>query len=588
MFILAFKTGHDPAACLLEDGRIVAAVEEERFVRVKHASDYFPESAIRYCLSARNLKLDDVDYIVFARAKNLPTLFKVGWYFLTHVSRNSIEFHYAFSLLKVQLKGSLSTIWGNAPYQQIFKIIGGKKRKVYSFGHHYCHAASAYYGSGLDEAAVLCMDGKGEATSVSMWYGKGRKLRLLKRYGIFNSLGYLYGSITDLLGFRINDGEYKVMGLAPYGKPTFPMDDVISVSVRGVNPHTNRVLRFAQKFLSTRYGVGVKVNTRYSLYPLSLKNLAKRFPNLSKEYNEASPPQPNTDIAATLQDRLEKAALWYVREIFRNVEMSKCRNLCLAGGVALNVKMNKAIWESGFVKNLWIQPAAGDMGNVVGAVWLLYYKITGKRPEPLKHLYFGPEYSQEEIKIALERSGLPYQESSDIARETAGLLSQGKIIAWFQGRMEFGPRALGSRSVLADPRTAAMKDVINAKVKFREPFRPFCPSFLEGHGQEIMEKYMPSPFMVMSFSLKPEWREKIPAVVHIDNTVRPQEVLESTNPVYYKMIKYFYEKTGVPVVLNTSLNVKGEPIVNTPEEAIAFFKKTDVDYLAIGPYLVEK
>lgn len=579
MHILAFKTGHDPAACLLEDGRIIAAVEEERFVRLKHAPDYFPEQAIRYCLSVRNLTLDDVDCIVFAREKNFKTFVKVKWYFLTHPPRNLTELHYAFSLLKVQVRGLWGAIWRRTPYQRVFKIIGGRKRKVYSFDHHSCHAASAYYGSGFDESAVLCMDGKGEATSISMWYGKGGQLKLLKRLGIFKSLGYLYGSVTDFLGFRINDGEYKVMGLAPYGKPTYPLDDVISVSERGVN-----------------------LNTRYGLYPFSLKNLAKRFHNLSKEYNEASPPQPNTDIAATLQDRLERAALWYVKELLEKIQSTdahktqtkhkaqntKAKNLCLAGGVALNVKMNKVIWESGLVDKIWVQPAAGDMGNVLGAAWLLYYQKVGKRPEPLKHLYFGPEYSQEEIKTVLEKSDLPYRESADVAKETAELLTQGKIVAWFQGRMEFGPRALGSRSVLADPRRAEMKDVINAKVKFREPFRPFCPSILEGHAGGILENDMPSPYMVMSFSVKPEWREKISAVVHIDGTVRPQEVYESTNPIYARMIRYFYEKTGVPVILNTSLNVKGEPIVNTPEEAIAFFRKTDVDYLAIGPYLISK
>lgn len=579
MYILSFKTGHDPAACLLEDGLIIAAVEEERFVRVKHAADYFPERAIRYCLSLRALKLDDVDYIVFARAKNLATFFRVAFYFISRPPRNLTELRYVLSLLKVQLKGVIAAAFGKAPYQQIFKIIGGKKQKIYSFDHHLCHASSAYYGSGFDDAAILCMDGKGEATSISMWYGRDGALRKLKSYGIFNSLGYLYGSVTDFLGFRINDGEYKVMGLASYGKPTYEMDDVVSVGEDGV-----------------------RINTRYSLYPFSVRNLETRFPSIAKEYNEAFPPQPNTDIAATLQDRLEKAALWYVKELLKQTQSTdthktqtkykaqntKTKNLCLAGGVSLNVKMNKVIWESGLANQLWIQPAAGDMGNVLGAAWLLYCKKFKIRPGELGHLYLGPEYSQEEIKIALEKSRLPYRESADIAKETAELLTQGKIIAWFQGRMEFGPRALGARSVLADSRTAEMKEIINAKVKFREPFRPFCPSILEGHTEKVLEHYMSAHYMVMSFLVKPEWREKIPAVVHVDGTVRPQEVFESTNPVYARMIKYFYEKTGVPVVLNTSLNVKGEPIVNTPEEAIVFFKKTDVDYLAIGPYLAKK
>ncbi|QQG45473.1 MAG: carbamoyltransferase [Candidatus Sungiibacteriota bacterium] len=567
MRILSFKTGHDPAACLLEDGKIIAAVEEERFNRVKHAADFFPEKSIRYCLSTRNLTLDEVDYIVFARAKNFSTFLKVGWYFLMRPPRNFTELRYMFALVKVQVQGLFSALRGLASYKRIFEVMGVRARKVYSFDHHLCHAASAYYGSGFDEAAILCMDGKGEATSISMWYGKGGGLKLLKRYGIFNSLGYLYGSITDFLGFRINDGEYKVMGLAPYGKAVYEMDDVISVGDRGV-----------------------RINTRYSLYPFSIRSLEARFPNINREYQEDTPPQPNTDIAATLQDRLEKATLYYVRELLLTAKSYKLKaeSLCLAGGVALNVKMNKAIWESGLVKNMWIQPAAGDMGNVFGAAWLLYYQKTGRHPEPLRHLYLGPEYSQAEIEKSLARSGLNYKKSDDIADEVVNLLSQKKIVAWFQGRMEFGPRALGSRSVLADPRTAQMKDIINAKVKFREPFRPFCPSFLEGHGEEFLEHYMPSPYMVMSFSVKPEWREKITAVCHVDNTVRPQEVFHATNPLYAKMIEYFFQKTGVPVVLNTSLNVKGEPIVNTPEEAVLFFKKTDVDYLAIGPYLAKK
>lgn len=570
MYILSFKTGHDPAACLLEDGKIIAAAEEERFVRVKHAADYFPKNATQFCLKERNISLDEVDHIVFAREKNFKTFVEVMGYFLVRLPRNATECAYAWALLGVQVRGVLLAIAGRAPYQKIFETIGGNKRRVYSYDHHLCHAASAYYGSGFEEAAILCMDGKGEATSISMWLGRGGKLKNLKRYGIFSSLGYLYGSISHYLGFQINDGEYKVMGLAPYGKPVEKMDDVISV-------HSD----------------GVLVNTRYSLYPFSLKNLKKRFPAISQEYRESEPPQPNTNIAATMQERLEEAAMWYVKKLFSlsGSDRSKTdcpRNLCLAGGVALNVKMNKKIWESDLAKNIWVQPAAGDMGNVLGAAWLLYFEKTGKRPAPLTHLYLGAEYPDEAIERVLRVSGLFYEKKADIAKETAELLSQKKIVAWFQGRFEFGPRALGARSVLADPRSAEMKDIINAKVKFREPFRPFCPSVLEGYVEKIMKHYAPSPFMVMSFEVRPEWREKLSAVTHVDNTVRPQEVFSETNPIYAKMIQYFYEKTGVPVVLNTSLNVKGEPIVNAPEEAIAFFKKTDVDYLAIGNYLVWK
>lgn len=563
MIILSFKTGHDPAACLLEDGKLIAAVEEERFVRVKHASDYFPEHAIRYCLSVRGVTLDQVDHIVFAREKNIKTFFKVLWYFLTRLPRNYVELRYALSLMAVQLRGVAASLTGRAPYQKLFRMIGGKKRRIYSFDHHTVHAASAYYGSGFESAAILVMDGKGEATSISLWEGKNGSLRLLKKYGIFDSLGYVYGSITDFLGFRMNDGEYKVMGLAPYGKPAYPFDDVIAVRDQGVF-----------------------INTRYSLYPFSLKGLMRRFPGLKNDYSESAPPQPNTDIAATLQERLERAALWYVKKLVSLA--SEKESFCFAGGVALNVKMNKAIWESGIARRMWIQPAAGDMGNVLGAAWMLWREKSGMRPEALGHLYLGPEYADADIKNELAASGFSHRFSEDVSGNVARMLSEGKIVAWFQGRCEFGPRALGARSVLADPRRAEMKDIINAKVKFREPFRPFCPSFLEGHGNEIFEHYMSSPFMVMSFRAKPEWREKLGAVTHIDGTLRPQEVFEKTNSAYARMIRAFYELTGVPVVLNTSLNVKGEPIVNTPAQAVAFFKKTDVDVLAIGSYLAFK
>jgi carbamoyltransferase len=292
----------------------------------------------------------------------------------------------------------------------------------------------------------------------------------------------------------------------------------------------------------------------------------------------------NAAIAASLQDRLERAAIWYVRVLFTLAPTTK--RLCLAGGVALNVKMNRAIWESGIAERIWIQPAAGDMGNVLGAAWLRYVEVTGKRPEPMQDLYLGPSYDDAAIKASLDASQLLYEKKSDIADAVAELLAKGKIVAWHQGRSEFGPRALGARSVLAHPGRAETKEDINIKIKFREPFRPFCPSFLEGHGDELFEHYMTSPYMVMTFRAKKEWRDRIPAVVHIDGTVRPQEVFERTNPAYARLIGAFYRKTGIPIILNTSLNVKGEPIVDTPEQAINFFNKTRVEALAIGDYLV--
>jgi carbamoyltransferase len=562
MQILSFKTGHDPAACLLKNGKIVAAAEEERFIRVKHAQGNFPKNAIEYCLLKGNTRIDDIDYIVFAREKVFKTFLKVLWYFIRRPPvKNIAEFRFALALFHVQLNGIFKSLRKQTPCQQFFKIMGGRPRKIYSFDHHLCHAASAYFGSGFSEAAILTMDGKGEATSILLGYGRDGRIKVEKRCGLFSSLGALYSSFTELLGFLPNNGEYKVMGLAPYGKPILNFDDVIRI----------------------KDGV-VWINTKYSFPPLNQKNLKKRFQEINSDY-DFGVPEKNAHIAATLQEKLEKAALFYVKKVLAK---NRTRNLCLAGGVALNVKMNKVIWNSGVVEKMFIQPAAGDMGNVLGAAWLLYFKKTGKLPEPLRHLYLGPRFSDEEIEKALIESGFSYRKSDDVSRDAALLVSKGAVVAWFQGRMEFGPRALGNRSVLADPRKPEIKDIVNLKVKFREPFRPFCPSFLEGKGEEIFENYISSPYMIMSFKVKDDYLNKIPAVVHIDGTARPQEVAKSTNKLYYDLIKYFYEITGVPVILNTSLNVKGEPIVRTPKEAMAFLKKTEVDALAIGPFIAIK
>lgn len=561
MYILSFKTGHDPAACLLKDGKLLSAVEEERLNRVKHAADFFPAQAIRYCLRHAGITMEDVDHFVFAREKNLRTALQVAGYALSHPPGNAVEARYLWTLLKVQAKGLLAAALDRAPYQRLFEIVGGRSRPVASYDHHRCHAASAWFGSGYDEAAILTMDGKGETTSIGLWHGRDGRLTCLRRYGIFHSLGYLYGSVTDFLGFRINDGEYKVMGLAPYGKPTANLDDLIAVDASGVS-----------------------VNTRYSLYPFSLGPLRERFPDLSTEYDEFKPPEANAEIAATLQDRLEKAALWYVKELLSLTPGT--RRVCLAGGVALNVKMNRVIWESGLVEKLWIQPASGDMGNVLGAAWLKHFEVTGQKPEPMSHLYLGPGYTEAEARGALEKSGLKFEKKEDIAEAVAELLAAGKIVAWHQGRCEFGPRALGARSVLAHPGRAETKDDINIKIKFREPYRPFCPSFLEGHGDALFEKYTTSPYMVMTFKATQDWAPRIPAVVHVDGTVRPQEVFEATHPVYARLIRAFHRRTGIPIILNTSLNVKGEPIVDTPEQAVNFYNKTSVDALAVGDFLV--
>ena len=562
MYILAFKEGYDPAACLLKDGEIIAAAEEERFIRQKHAPAVFPAQSIKFCLDFAGLKEEDVDYVVFARLKPARAFLKVLWYYLTHFPNQAIKWRYFISHLKVQIVGTFQELTGQANYQKIHKFFPNLPKKIYSFGHHLSHAASAYYYSKFDESLIITMDGKGEADSMIIAEAKGNQIKILERRDIFFSLGLFYASITKYLGFKPDDGEYKVMGLAPYGRPAYSFDDILKPDSKN----------------------GYKINPNFIMSPFSIKALEKRFGRSRKKEGELTSHYKN--LAASAQKALEDSALSLVKYA---LQKTKSRNLCLAGGVALNVKMNKKIWESGLIDDIFIQPAAGDNGLVLGAAALLFEKISGQRVKPLKDLYFGPEYHNQEIKETLDEYKLKYHFLEPPIEKTVDLLVRGKVVGWFQGRMEFGPRALGNRSILAHPGLKEMKKIVNQKIKFREWFRPFCPSILEEFARQYFKKNISSPYMIMSFAAKDkEIEKKIPAVVHIDGTIRPQAVSKESNLLYYKLIEHFYEKTGLPLLLNTSMNVRGEPIVCSPKDLVRFFLRTNIDAAVAGNYLIIK
>lgn len=556
MYILAYKDGHDPAACLMKDGEIVAATEEERFLRIKHAPSQFPTESIAFCLRQAGIEQEEVDHVVYARLTPLRTFGAVLFYYLCRPPRTALEARYMLANIKIQILGVLGQLVGRAGYQRIRTLFPNLPKAHAPFDHHLCHAASAYLFSPFDESLIITWDGKGEATSLSIGVGHRTNLSIKERRGIFDSLGLFYSAATKYLGFTPNDGEYKVMGLAPYGRRGIDVSDLLAPDEQ----------------------TGYKVNSDFVLYPLSSveKNFERRFGHAT--VRDMPVRKEHEDLAWALQDALERVGL-SVAKMAQKKYSSK--RVCLAGGVALNVKLNKVLAESGLFDNIFVQPAAGDSGLVLGAAGLLYARLTAKRPMPITHLYLGPGYSDDEVAAVLREEKIVFHRSIDIVDEAAKLIKEGSVIAWFQGRMEFGPRALGARSVLAHPGLTGMRDRINEKIKFREEFRPFCPSILAEHADELLEHPVPSPYMVLSFDTTPLARRLISAVVHVDNTVRPQTVSRDGSR-YRALLERFYQKTGVPALLNTSLNIRGEPIVENPHQVAEFFRTTNVDAIVAG------
>ncbi len=553
--------GHDSAAALLHDGRLVCAVEEERFARKKHTGE-FPARAIHACLAAAGIRADQVDAVGFY------------WNPWAQVIRRGMHLvrHFPDSLGLLSLKlNAFSGRWSIPG--QIRSFLGKPGLPVHMVEHHLAHAASAFHVSPFDEAAILSLDGMGEWCTTLYAHGKGNEIRKLKEVYFPNTLGDLYTAVCVYLGFMPCSGEGKVMGLAAYGDPNpwyEPMREMVRLKGEGDYTLDTRNFLFHVKGETEWYS-----------------------PRMVKVFGPPRPPEAplekrHEDIAAALQRVLEECAMELVKYLHRATGSSR---LCLAGGVALNSVMNGRILREGPFHEVSVQPAANDAGASLGAALYVYHCIHGgPRGYVLDSAQLGPLHAPEEIKSAIAASGLPAREmpDADLVPRVAQALSEGKIVAWFRGRAEFGPRALGARSILADPRRAEMKDILNHRVKHREPFRPFAPAVTLERCADYFERGTPSPFMLLVYEVLKHRRGEIPAITHVDGTARVQTVDKRVDPGFHSLVDEFGRITGTPVILNTSFNVRGEPIVNSPTDAIACFAGTEMDALAMGNWWIEK
>ncbi len=562
MYILGISCYyHDSGVALIHDGELIAAAEEERFNRIKHDSD-FPSLAIDYCLKTAGITIDQVDHIVFYE-KPLVKFNRI---------LESILGTWPLSY-KAWLKAI--PLWMGQRLRigtEIQKKLGIDHEILYC-QHHLSHAASAFLVSPYEEAAIITVDGVGEWTTTAWGVGKGTSIDMRKEMRFPHSVGLLFSAITAYLGFRVNDAEWKVMGLAPYGRPTYvdKFREIVDIKDDG----------------SIRLNLDYFAHTHSTTRTISDK-WAELFGRPQRP-RETELDDFHRDIAHSGQKVVEDIMVKMASHVHRETGLDK---ICIAGGVGLNCVANWRIFkESGF-KEIFIQPAAGDSGGALGAAYYVYNTVLKKpRSFTMQHALWGPSFTDEQIKAALDEVDAKYdmaEDEADLLSKTAQMLVDGQVVGWFQGRLEFGPRALGSRSLLADPRSTKMKDVINAKVKFREAFRPFAPAILREKAHEYFEmpEGMDAPYMLLVPKVREEKRSVIPAVTHEDGTGRVQTVTEEHNPLYYRLIKKFGEMTGVPVLINTSFNVRGEPIVCTPLDAYNTFLNTGIDVIVIGNYIV--
>jgi len=551
-----YSQTHDSSACIARDGEILFAVAEERLSRVKH-DGRFPELAVRACLDFTGIPASDIDFLC------------LGWPRPQEGFLHDMRC-YATGKQPVDSRALLNStryflsMWHQKSGENRFRqLFGPTKARFRFFDHHLGHAISAYSFSGFDDAAVLVLDGRGAWEATSLWHGQSGHLEHVWTIPWPNSLGLFYAQFTHYLGFQPYSDEWKVMGLAPYGEPKMNLREFI---VPDGNPY-----RVAAHLL-----IG-KDSTPTAAIERRLGD--KRTP-------ESAIDERHKNLAFAVQDSCEQAMLTLARVA---VEKTRCRNLCLAGGVALNSKANGKIAVSRLVDNLFIQPAAGDDGVCLGAALAPFVDSGGKLPaRKMRHAYLGPESKEAEIEKALQTYKLRATHCADPAAVAAEMLADGKIVGWFQGRMEFGPRALGSRSILADPRAPEMNAKVNNAVKFREWWRPFAPSLLAETAGQYLESATDSPFMLLTSQVRSDKRNVIPSVTHVDGSARPQTVERDVNPLYWRLIDEFGKRTGVPVVMNTSFNLRGEPIVCTPTDAIRTFFSSGMDALAIGNFVVEK
>ncbi len=583
---------HDSAASIVIDGKIIAAAQEERFTRIKHDSNY-PYNAVEFVLKYANLKLSNVDHIVFFEKPFLKFERLLETY-VAFAPKGFIQFTKAMPLwLRDKLFQKTQLINFLKKHDNSFK----DEKKLFFSEHHLSHAASAFYPSPFNEAIVLTADGVGEWATTTVAIGQGKELQIKKEIHFPHSLGLLYSAFTYYTGFKVNSGEYKLMGLAPYGEPKY-----------------TKIIK--ENLIDIKKDGSFRLNQKYFNYATGLRMVNFKFEELFKQKSRDSKKEEITqfhmDVAASIQEVTEEIMLTLARSLR---EEYKIKNLCLAGGVALNCVANGKILNQKIFDNIWIQPAAGDAGGSLGAALALWH-IQMKKERKINELdqmngsYLGPEFDEVSIKKEFDLIGANYQILSDdeIINLTAKSLENGDAVGWFQGRMEFGPRALGGRSILGDPRSPTMQKNLNLKVKYRESFRPFAPSILEEDIKDWFELESLSPYMLLVANVKKNKtikmtendkklfgiqklnikRSEIPAVTHVDYSARVQSVNLETNPKYYKLISKFKEITGCPILINTSFNVRGEPIVATPTDAFNCFMGTELDTLVIGNFFLKK
>ncbi|MEZ5773163.1 MAG: carbamoyltransferase [Hyphomicrobiaceae bacterium] len=584
---------HDSAAALIEDGRILAAAQEERFTRRKH-DPRFPENAIRYCLEEAGCDLDGIDHIAFFE-KPLIKFERLLETYLANAPRGFSSFKTAIPVwIKEKLFQKSNLVKALKP----FGASGQVEDRLLFAGHHQAHAASAFFASPFEEAVVLTLDGVGEWTTTSVAIGRGNRLDTVREIRFPHSLGLLYSAFTYYTGFKVNSGEYKVMGLAPYGEPRFK--DLI-----------------LKELIDLKEDGSFWLDQRYFDYATGLTMTSRRFDELfGGRPRRADEPltQREMDLAASIQAVTEEVMLRMTREL---AETFRIPNLCLAGGVALNCVANGRIMRDGRFQNIWIQPAAGDAGGALGAALAGYHlHADGARQVPasgdlMQGSYLGPSFADDEVARRLAAAGARFRQianDNDVDQLTVSSLVRGDAVGWFQGRMEFGPRALGGRSILGDARSSAMQKMLNLKIKYRESFRPFAPSILRDDVADYFELDSDSPYMLIVADVKRNRRRRmteaeaqlfgidklnvprsdIPAVTHVDYSARIQTVHRETNPRYHALISAFKERTGTPVLVNTSFNVRGEPIVATPEDAFRCFMGTEMETLVVGNCVLSK
>lgn len=577
---------HDSAACLVDDGRITAAAQEERFTRKKHDAR-FPSQAARFCLDQSGLRSSDLDAVVFY---DKPFI-KFERLLQTYLAYTPLGLSSFMKAMPAWIKQKLWT------RDVLREELSGYSGRIFFTEHHESHAASAFFPSPFGEAAILTMDGVGEWATASFGCGRGNRLEIEEEIVFPHSLGLLYSAFTYFTGFRVNSGEYKLMGLAPYGDPVYK--DLI-----------------LKELVDLKEDGSFRLNMKYFNYPAGLEMTSKRFDRLfgrPRRKPEAPITQQDMDIARSIQEVTEEIVLRIARYVRKKTGM---RNLCLAGGVALNCVANGRLLREGTFENIWIQPAAGDSGGALGAALFAWHQIlnnprsANEIDDSLRGSYLGPEYSDAEIERFLLEKKIPYERiaGADLLNRTADLIAEEKVVGWFQGRMEFGPRALGNRSILGDARSPRMQEIMNLKIKFRESFRPFAPAVLRDQAADYFQLTLPSPYMLIVAPIAKKKRvpaeaaaqglfgidklklkrSEIPAVTHVDCSARIQTVDHKMNPLFHGLLTAMHARHGCPLVINTSFNVRGEPIVLSPADAYRCFMRTGMDYLVLGSFLIDK